>query len=155
LLISVSAQDGVGISGKDGAPILTTDPAFPYALEFHDTRGVTRNHLQGISVNYKTKTSAFELKIKTLAALREEEQGFLLDMFAPRKITSERIVGFRVDPNENLAPQQSGLMIRPGEALQVQGRQAQDAFWAAADKEGSKLLIRELLDDQESGTSQR
>ena len=97
--------------------------------------------------------SWFELKIKVVAALREEDQGFLLDMFAPRKAKWERIVRFYVDPSLKLTLQQSGLTIRPGEGVQVQGKHAQDAFWAASDKEGSKLVVRELLDDGESGRS--
>ena len=71
-LISVTAQDGVEISGKDGQRSLTTDPRFPSAVEFRDVRAVTRGHLQGMSARYKTKASSFELKIKVVAALREE-----------------------------------------------------------------------------------
>lgn len=152
-LVSVSAPDGVEISGKDSQRVLTTDPEFPLAVEFRDARAVVRGHLQGLSASYKTQALSFALRVKAVAALREEEQGLLLDMFAPRKVRLERVVKFHVDPALKLTLQQSGLTIRPGEGLHLQGTQAQDAVWAASDKEGSKLLVRELLDDEGSGQS--
>jgi hypothetical protein len=151
LLVSVSATDEVEIRSKDGERVLTRDHDFPFAVEFRDSRELARGHLQGLSVSYRAAASSFQLKIRMLAALKEEDLGFLLDMFSPRKVKRERIVRFRVDPSLKLTLQQSGLVLRPGEAVQVQGKQAQDAFWAAADKEGSQVLVRELLDDGDGG----
>lgn len=146
----IDTEDGVEISGKDGKKGLTTDRCFPVTVVFAAQRIVTQAHLQGVSVRYKATAPAFRLKVGAIAALEETDQGFLVDMFPPRRVKRERTVAFRVDGNARLSLQQSGLAVHPGEALHVDGAQAQDAMWAATEKGTAEVQVRELLDEESS-----
>jgi len=40
-----------------------------------------------------------------------------------------------------------GLTIRPGESIQSEGIQSQEAFWAVADKGIAQVKIREIIEN--------
>lgn len=139
----------VGIGAKGARQILTIDSEFPLAVVFSDRRVVSRMHLQGNYVNYRAKGRAFAIKIEAISEVDETEHPFLVDMFAPRKAKTERVILFNVDPQANRTLQESGLALHPGEALHMEGVQAQDEVWAAADKGEAKLDIREVIEGEE------
>jgi len=145
--VSVGAADDVELTSEDGDATLKMDQRFPYLVTLCEHRSLSRGHLQGFSLGYKARTDRFEVKVRAVAALRDEEQGFLLDMFSPRKVKYERIVTFRIDPTRKLTLRESGLVIRPGEGLQVSGKQARRETWAAGEP-GADLVVREIVEEQ-------
>ena len=87
------------------------------------------------------------MKIVVRAETDEDELPFLLNMFPAPKITAERLIGFEVAKGMGHDLKKLGLTIRPGESIQSEGIQSQEAFWAVADKGIAQVKIREIIEN--------
>ena len=126
---------------------ITTDNLFPTAILFSDRRAVKRGYLQTNYFDYEPKIDNFSVKIIVRAETDEAELPFLLNMFPAPKIIAERLIRFKVAKGMEHDLRKLGLTIRPGESIQSEGIQSQEAFWAVADKGIAQLKIREIIED--------
>lgn len=145
-------EEGMDLSETKGAgQRFTTEHHFPRALLFSEKRIVIRRHLQGNHFVYRAKAAEFAVRFVAVAEVDEAEMPFLLDMFPPPKRRLVRTVRFRTT-SEPRTLQQLGLAVQPGEALHVEGIQAQEAAWAATDKGEAQVIVREIIDDGDKRT---
>lgn len=117
---------------KDAEEKVTTDLDFPVALFFPGTRVVKDKILQGFSWMHVAHSQKFSLKLIAYGHIDEIELPFR-DMFPARSIYSERIIKFQVKADLPYDLKKQGLELVPGERIQIEGGQAQDAFNVVAD----------------------
>ena len=128
---------------KGGEKRITTDNQFPMAILFSERRAVKQGYLQTNYFDYEPKIDNFFVRAET----DETELPFLLNMFPAPKITAERLIGFEVVKGMGHDLKKLGLTIRPGESIQSEGIQSQEAFWAVADKGIAQVKIREIIEN--------
>ena len=141
--------DEVNLSETHGAETRSTlDAKFPLALFFGAKRVVARKLLQANFFDYEAKAGEFEVRFSAVANVDETELPFLLDMFPAKKFRAERIVkfGVRGEAPRNLID--SGLVLKPGEFMSVEGPQAQAAVWAATDIPGTEVRVIENVQEK-------
>ena len=126
---------------------MTTDNQFPMAILFIGRRVVRAGYLQTNHFDYKPKTDEFSVKILVRAETDEAELPFLLNMFPAPKIIAERVVRFKVVKGMECDLKKLGLILGPGESLQSEGVQSQEAIWAVADKGTAQVKVREVIED--------
>src|SRR3989344_4372761 len=132
---------------KGGEKRITTDNQFPMAILFSDRRAVKQSYLQTNYFDYEPKIDNFSVKIIVRAETDEAELPFLLNMFPAPKIIAKRLIGFKVAKGMEHDLRKLGLTIRPGESIQGEGIQSQEAFWAVADKGIAQVKIREIIEN--------
>ena len=130
-----------------GEKRITTDNQFPMAILFSDRRAVKQGYLQTNYFDYEPKIDNFSVKIIVRAETDEAELPFLLNMFPAPKIIAERLIEFKVAKGMEHDLRKLGLTIRPGESIQSEGIQPQEAFWAVADKGIAQVKIREIIEN--------
>lgn len=132
---------------KGGERKITTDNQFPMAVLFPERRAVKQGYLQTNYFDYKQKTDNFSIKITVRAETDEAELPFLLNMFPVPKVIAERVVKFKVVKGMINDLKKLGLTMLPGESIQGEGIQSQEAFWAVADKGIAQVKVREIVGD--------
>ncbi|TSC79411.1 MAG: hypothetical protein G01um101418_987 [Parcubacteria group bacterium Gr01-1014_18] len=141
-------DDEVDLSKTKGAEKrITTDNQFPLAILFSEKRAVKRGYLQTNYFDYKPKGDNFSVKIGVRAETDGAELPFLLNMFPAPKVIFERIVRFKADKGTERDLKELGLAVGPGESIQSEGVQSQEAFWAVADKGIAQVKVREVIED--------
>jgi hypothetical protein len=141
--------DEVDLSKTKGADQrLTADNEFPVALFFPEVRIISKGHLQANHFDYHTRKDAFRTKLVAYATVDIAELPWLLDMFGPKTFRIERTLYFLVTDDPGKIPE-LGLLLRPGEAMSVEGPQAQEAIWAKADKPATKLKLIEFVEKEQ------
>jgi hypothetical protein len=125
----------------------SVDRQFPMSISFGEEKEIVRGTLQANYFHYRTKGRKFTLKFDVLSEIDSTELPFLLDMFPPRKVRSTRTVTFEVDNNVVPDLKTHGLLLLPGEAMQVVGVQSQQGVSAVSDKEGALLDVWELIEN--------
>mgnify|MGYP001596596060 FL=1 len=132
---------------KGGERRITTDSRFPLTILFSERRAAKRGYLQTNYFDYESKTDNFSVKISIRAEVDEAGLPFLLNMFPTPKVVSERIVNFRAVEGMAHDLKKLGLTIGPGESLQSEGIQSQEAMWAATDKGIAQVKVRDVIED--------
>lgn len=139
--------DEVDISKTKGADTrITVDAKFPIALVYPERRVVTEKHLQANYFECVPKSPEFSVKLTAVASVDETEIPSLLDMFSPRKVRQERIVKFRVVKERVRDLRNTGLLMGPYEAMQIEGSQSKEAVWAQAEKGSAALKLIETVE---------
>ncbi len=132
---------------KSGERRITTDNQFPMAILFPERRAIKQGYLQMNYFDYEPKADHFSLKIAARVATDEAELPFLLNMFPAPKVTAERLIRFKAAKGMEHDLKKLGLTIGPGESIQSEGVQSQEAFWAVADKGVAQVKVREVIGD--------
>ena len=132
---------------KGGEKRITTDNQFPMAILFPERRAIKQGYLQTNYFDYKPKVDHFSLKITARAETDEAELPFLLNMFPAPKVITERVIKFKVVKGMVNDLKKLGLTMLPGESMQSEGIQSQEAFWAVADRGSAQVKVREVIED--------
>jgi hypothetical protein len=136
----------VDLQAKGAQEEPSTDQIFPIALDFEGNRAIRRGILAGHFFDYNAKSDSFTVRFVATVVPEGAEIPFPISMFAPRVQRIERTVLFRIAKDANMGIKSYGLMIKPGEGLQVVGAQAQEAV-SCATREG-KAQVRVITGDQ-------
>ncbi len=147
--------DEVDLSKTKGAAQgITADNDFPVSLSFPEVRVISKGYLQANHFDYQARKDAFRTKLVAHATVDIAELPWLLDMFGPKTFRVEQTLRFLVadDPSEI---RELGLLLRPGEAMSVEGPQAEEAVWAKTDIAGTTLKIIELVEKHENKPKER
>lgn len=132
---------------KGGERRITTDSQFPMAVLFPERRAVKQGYLQTNYFDYKQRADNFSVKITVRAETDEAELPFLLNMFPAPKVIAERVVKFKVVKGMINDLKRLGLTMLPGESIQSEGIQSQEAFWAVTDRDVAQVKAREIIED--------
>ena len=132
---------------KGGEKRITTDNQFPMAILFPERRAIKQGYLQTNYFDYEPKVDHFSLKITARAETDEAELPFLLNMFPAPKVITERVIKFKVVKGMVNDLKKLGLTMLPGESMQSEGIQSQEAFWAVADRGIAQVKVREVIED--------
>lgn len=132
---------------KGVAKEITVDRKFPMAVVFRDKKEVVRKVLQTNFFDYQSRVDSFAVKITVISEIDPSSLPFLLTMFSPRKVRSEKIVRFLVKEGASMDLKTHGVIIGPKESMQVVGVQSQEAVWAATSKGEATVKIMEVFDE--------
>lgn len=132
---------------KGGERKITTDNQFPMAVLFPERRAIKQGYLQTNYFDYESKAGHFSVKIITRAETDEAELPFLLNMFPAPKMITARVIKFKVVKGMANDLKKLGLTMLPGESIQSEGVQSQEAFWAVADRGIAQVKVREVIED--------
>lgn len=132
---------------KGGERRITIDNQFPMAILFPERRAIKQGYLQTNYFDYESKAGHFSVKITTRAETDEAELPFLLNMFPAPKMITARVIKFKVVKGMANDLKKLGLMMLPGESIQSEGVQSQEAFWAVADRGIAQVKVREVIED--------
>jgi hypothetical protein len=117
---------------------------FPHALYFPEKRIVTRGNWQGNFFDYEAKQNEFKVKFIASTEIETTELPFLINVIPPRKVRIEKIVRFKAVNDFTPTIQSSGLLLRPKEQLHLEGRQSQEAVYAATSEGTTTLKVFEI-----------
>ncbi len=123
---------------------ISVDRKFPMAALFLEEKIVARKILQANYLDIHARKANFSIKISVVAEADHASLPFFLSILPARKVRVERVVEFEVDSNIQMVEQTHGLMIKPGEAVQTTGIQAQDGVTAATNKGSAIVNLREI-----------
>lgn len=134
---------------------LTVDREFPMEILFQEEKHVIRKTLQANYFDVQAQRDSFSIKFKTVAEVDHAKLPFLFSILPVRRVEAEWVVSFEVDPNVKMTEQTHGLMIKPGEAIQIAGEQSQERVTAATDKGVGTLRVREIVDSSKPDEEHR
>lgn len=132
---------------KGGERRITTDDQFPMAILFPERRAIKRGYLQTNYFDYRQRADNFSVKIAARVEMDEGDLPFLLNMFPVPKAIAERVIKFKVVKGMVNDLKKIGLTMLPGESIQSEGIQSQEAFWAVADNGIAQVKVREIVED--------
>lgn len=132
---------------KGGERRITTDNQFPMAILFTGRRVVKASYLQTNHFDYEPKADTFSVKITVRATVDEAELPFLLNMFPVPKMITARVIKFKVVKEMANDLKKLGLTMLPGESIQSEGIQSQEALWAVADRDVAQVKVREIIEE--------
>ncbi len=139
--------DEVNLYKTSGAEQRTTlDKKFPVALLFSDKRAITKDHLQANYFDYEASGTQFTVKIIAEGRVDERQLPFLLDIYKPSYIYSERVVVFQSFGDVTNDIRRNGLKQYPKEVILIEGKQSQESVMAATDSGTATLKIYEAFD---------
>jgi hypothetical protein len=144
--------DDVDLGKTRGAEtVVTTDSNYPVAISFASKREVVAGHLQGAYFDYVARRPSFRVKLTTTLRARQEDLPYFARVFGSNSHTVERVVEFAASTDTVWTLPRSGLPIRPGESVVLQGVQSQEAV-SCATKEGTAYgrVIEGLEDNRAS-----
>lgn len=117
---------------------------------FTGPRMTTHSKVQGFFSPFKARNDRFNLRFVVYSKVDETELPFLLDMLGSRRQKTMRLVRFEVDRTRTKwEPRDHGIYLDPGEALMMEGPQAQEAIYAQADHADVQVEVREFEETKE------
>jgi hypothetical protein len=135
----------VDLSKTKGAETrITTERQFPVSILFSGLKTIKVGYLQANFFSYNSISENFSIKITVRVETDEADLPFLLTMFPSPKVIFERIVEFKVVKGMISDLNQLGLKLNPGESIQVEGVQSQEAVYVNSEKALSQIKIIEI-----------
>ncbi|MBI4394549.1 MAG: hypothetical protein HY556_12270 [Euryarchaeota archaeon] len=135
----------VDLSKTKGTEVrMSIDAGFPLGIFFPGPYVITKGHHHGFYWQHESRAPAFSIKLVAEGQVEDTEVPPILDMVPTRRFRAERIVLFVVKDTGDQDIHAAGYTVGPGEALHVDGVQAQEALFAAANKENTPVRVLEV-----------